>query len=1200
MKKQIQKFTNLLMSISLAFGFTLTATELSLTQPAFAETNCIEGFSFVDSKCLTTFVFSQGGYKIKVPEGLGAIQVEMFGGAGGKGGLDCGNGCIAAASGEVGHLVLNYTDLTDTYIYIFPGGAGADGRSNAPGTGGGSGGLSSFGPIYQGGNGGNAGSAGSSGAGGGGGAASVVLISSKTYIAAGAGGGGGSSNSVNGSTAGNTTNAYVAGSSAGGEGATTNCNPFCDGGGGGGGGAGLVGGAGGLLYQAPNGGKENSGFGGAAGSNTEVGGAVTKSEYVAPAGPGRIAISYIPHNAPQSVELLTTSPTNQSVYNYQVSLDKSTAFTSSDIVLSGSAITQGSFKTKITKKTVVGKTINYEFTVSEISTTNLSGDLVVSVMGVNSALLTINQLAPTATITLQPASARTLVHVFDVRTDSPVTNLVASDFVLAGTSKSCQISSVTGSGTYFQVGLSNCADGTFGLTLKKNSLSDNLGNQGPDADLTSELIDSHSPVVVVETQNGTIPKEFLKTPVSSIFGAIAADAQLALETQGIYAPMEQAPVVNLTTDLTGSTLQDQIAYQKLQEVEVGSSVDLTVTVSPEIGASSDLVAFLQTGNTWQFIGRTAFTNNSASASAFGIAAQGQYKVRMLIIPKTLVTNISFKSGFGKGLQASVRTAVTDAQTQLSNQVIDLTISAIAGANGVPSVVETLTPPPVSNPVSDLLTLTLPTINVGAPVANPGIGASGDDNSPSVPFNPIGSPEAIAATVKTTATVVAVVSTVAAAAGAAASAAAGASAGSSSSSSSSGSSASSSQDTNQQDGSLTNIDAEVEAFTSSHEGPGDRIPIFRLRIFNFLDKFTHDLTVHVARVSPVVSKIINDGAYLRAMFGSLWLAFPLTGIALATIGLMNPVLQIGPPDWRLFIFIAILGMFDAFSGLLATLIFVIGMVDTFGIRDISDLRMMLGVLVVGFGPALVAIAFRQIRKHFETSFSYFWERIADIAVLVFFTGWTVSSMVGTLPALAGRTLSVANHVADFGFFLSIAIVFRVVLEELAARFYPTRLDKINPTEVSSTSQLQKVLSTALRLGLFVFVTAAFMGNTWQVWVGSIIFILPNVLSWFQDRLPNSPLIWKLIPQGLPGLAFSLLVASYTALFVGSWLGHRTDYSQWSFILMPIPMFLVGVAGLFGREGGNDEDRPIKKEKWRYLYRVGGIVMLGVTLKLAGVI
>jgi hypothetical protein len=368
----------------------------------------------------------------------------------------------------------------------------------------------------------------------------------------------------------------------------------------------------------------------------------------------------------------------------------------------------------------------------------------------------------------------------------------------------------------------------------------------------------------------------------------------------------------------------------------------------------------------------------------------------------------------------------------------------------------------------------------------------------------------------------------------------------------------------------------------------------------LDKFTHDATVRIAKVSPVVSKIINDGAYLRAMFGSLWLAFPLTGIALATYGLMTPVIHIGPPDWRLFIAIAVLGMFDAFSGMLATLIFVIGMFDTFGVSNISDVRMMLGVLVVGFGPALIAIAFRQIRKHFETSFSYFWERFVDLAVLVFFTSWTVSSMVGTLPALAGRTLSAANHVADFGLFLALAIAVRIVLEEIAARAYPRRLDKINPTEVSPTSQFQKVLSTTLRLAVFVFVTAAFMGNTWQVWVGSIIFILPNVLSWFQDRLPNSPVIWKLIPQGLPGLAFSLLVASYTSLFVNAWLGHRADFSQWSFVLMPIPMFVVGLVGLFGREGNEGEERPIKKSKWRYVYRIGGVVMLALTMKIAGVI
>jgi hypothetical protein len=319
-----------------------------------------------------------------------------------------------------------------------------------------------------------------------------------------------------------------------------------------------------------------------------------------------------------------------------------------------------------------------------------------------------------------------------------------------------------------------------------------------------------------------------------------------------------------------------------------------------------------------------------------------------------------------------------------------------------------------------------------------------------------------------------------------------------------------------------------------------------------------------------------------------------------MALSEPSVELSPPSWQLFIAIAVLGIFDAFAGMLATLIFAIGMINSYGVHSAQDVRMMLGVLLLGFGPALIAVSFRQIRKHFETNFGYFWERLVDLAVLVFFTGWTVSSMVSTLPALAGKTLSAANHVADFGFYLSVAIAIRILFEEISARGFASRLDKINPTEVPPTSQTQKYFSTALRLGMFVFVTAAFMGNTWQVWVGSIIFILPNVLGWFSDKLPNFPVIWKIIPTGIPGLAFSLIVAGYTSVFISGWLGKHPDYSQWSFMLMPIPMFTVGLVALFGREGEEGEERPLKKPNVRWIYRVGGIVVLGLTMKLAGVI
>jgi hypothetical protein len=294
------------------------------------------------------------------------------------------------------------------------------------------------------------------------------------------------------------------------------------------------------------------------------------------------------------------------------------------------------------------------------------------------------------------------------------------------------------------------------------------------------------------------------------------------------------------------------------------------------------------------------------------------------------------------------------------------------------------------------------------------------------------------------------------------------------------------------------------------------------------------------------------------------------------------------------------MFDAFAGLLATLVYSIGMITMYGISDVSDIRLMLGVLLLGFGPALIGVAFRAIRKQFERSFAYFWDRIVDLAVLTFFVSWSVSAMVATLPALAGRTLVVANHTAEFSIALAIGIGLRILFEELAARGYSKRLDKINPTEVPETSQIQKVISTAMRLFLFIFVTAAFMGNVWQVWVGSIIFILPNILSWFSDRFPNSPLLWKILPQGVPGLALTLIVSSLSAGVITGWLEGNPEYPQYLFMLLPIPVFLIGLLGMFGREGKDGEERPIMQPKWRWVYRIGGIVMLAVTMNLAGVL
>jgi hypothetical protein len=94
-----------------------------------------------------------------------------------------------------------------------------------------------------------------------------------------------------------------------------------------------------------------------------------------------------------------------------------------------------------------------------------------------------------------------------------------------------------------------------------------------------------------------------------------------------------------------------------------------------------------------------------------------------------------------------------------------------------------------------------------------------------------------------------------------------------------------------------------------------------------------------------------------------------------------------------------------------------------------------------------------------------------------------------------TLAVANHVNDFALAVAAAIVLRVIGEEAVARTFAGRLDYLHPTHVPPTPGFQRWISLGFRLFVCIFVTAALMGNHWQVWVGSALFVLPTMLGWW---------------------------------------------------------------------------------------------------------
>jgi hypothetical protein len=210
------------------------------------------------------------------------------------------------------------------------------------------------------------------------------------------------------------------------------------------------------------------------------------------------------------------------------------------------------------------------------------------------------------------------------------------------------------------------------------------------------------------------------------------------------------------------------------------------------------------------------------------------------------------------------------------------------------------------------------------------------------------------------------------------------------------------------------------------------------------------------------------------------------------------------------------------------------------------------------------------------------------------------MVSVLPALAGLTLPIADSAKAIGLAVAIATIVRIAAEEAAARLFPARLNELHPTEVDDSSLIQKMIALGLRAGVFFFVAAAFIGYEWYLFVGTLLFIIPSYLGLFADRVPNNPALFQLIPAGLPGLIFSLALGALTVGLISSVLGDDPLLAKLSFVLVPIPVFIVAILSLIGREPREGDSRWYERDNFKMLYRIGGAVAFFTVLKMTGIL
>jgi hypothetical protein len=347
-------------------------------------------------------------------------------------------------------------------------------------------------------------------------------------------------------------------------------------------------------------------------------------------------------------------------------------------------------------------------------------------------------------------------------------------------------------------------------------------------------------------------------------------------------------------------------------------------------------------------------------------------------------------------------------------------------------------------------------------------------------------------------------------------------------------------------------------------------------------------------SPTLSRIFYDGNYLRAMLGSFAAILHPLGLVLGFVALKGVGAQALPPQWVAFTAIVLLGVFDAFAGFLAAGIFFLGTLVTGNLGSRDELLTVIGTIGIFFAPALIASAFRPLRREVST-FAEKWERITDYLLATVLTGWTVSKMVGSLESLAGIQLPITAYAFSIGAWSAIAVFVRLVGEDIATYVYPRRLSDLHP-ELREPRRAQSWASLIFTTGVFIFLAEPFIGNSIQLWLGVLLFLLPKTLSMtLTHKLPKSKALYKLLPKGALKLVVMVLIGSLFARWMQTLIPNPQEYVKWGFVLLGIPSLIFQMASFFG-------DRSLSTS-WkvagigRYVYRFGGVIVFFFIVQLA---
>lgn len=373
------------------------------------------------------------------------------------------------------------------------------------------------------------------------------------------------------------------------------------------------------------------------------------------------------------------------------------------------------------------------------------------------------------------------------------------------------------------------------------------------------------------------------------------------------------------------------------------------------------------------------------------------------------------------------------------------------------------------------------------------------------------------------------------------------------------------------GKLANaVTKKLKGLNRDGEARGDAGRSWRTPGTSVTDRFSVTAPNVAGRWSAVVPRVLVDGAWLRAMFGSAgylpWVAGAILGVVASVVDAASPL----TPATGVLLAIIALGVLDAGAGATAWLTMTImhlvaGEALEGTVVGWADLRTILGFGVLLATVPLLAHVIRPLRRQFVGNSTESWERVLDYVIMPVFLAFASGSMLKALNGLSGLEIVTPADVTALRWVVFISIMVRLGGEDITTVHFPRRMREVQPAKLVSPGKGPTTSGIVARSVIFLVVAEPFFGVT-AVTVGSALLLaVPQVMKMWEDDLPNSASLNKWLPRGL----FRFLCL----LVVGAWLSSTLISGsndpaaiESAFIWLLLPGVVVGVVELFARFGG----------------------------------